>query len=365
MVVAMALMTGYRQDLERKLVAGNAAILIYPLSPGASVLAEASEARLRAMPEVTALARVGYGQGTLSSEARPEGEAVTLRGVDPGPDALAGADPRLETDHEGVPGAVLGSDLARRLQAAEGEVLRLVALGFQEGAPRFRYQSLRVVGTFTTGFAEFDRSWIVLAAPVLDSLTGPASGATLYEMALEDPSRAPVIAESVADLVGEQYLVTDWQRLNRELFSALRLQQLMLFFLLGLIVVVSTFNVASTLMVLVRERMREVGVLSALGLEGRRLALVFVVYGGALGLAGTALGVALGSGISWVLTTFELVRFDPEVAAIYFLTSVPFRVQAADVTAVVLFALGMTLLSCLLPAWRVLRVQPSQALRYE
>lgn len=365
MVVAMALMSGYRHDLESKLIAGNAAVLIYPLGIEAADMPRVAEARVEEIPGVVSLAKVGYGQGTLISEARAEGETVTLRGVGPGEDALAGEAFPQEVGVDGVAGVVLGSDLARRLAVREGEVLRLVALGFERGTPSFRYQSVRVSGTFTTGFAEFDRSWVVLAAPVLEALTGPASGATIYEVALEDPARAPGVAEQITDALGADYLVTDWQQLNRELFSALRLQQLMLFFLLGLIVVVSTFNVASTLMVLVRERMREVGVLSALGLEGRRMAAVFVAYGGALGLVGTAVGVALGTGISWVLTTFELVRFDPEVAAIYFVTSIPFRVQGSDLVAVVLFALGVTLLSCLLPAWRVVRVRPSEALRYE
>jgi lipoprotein-releasing system permease protein len=365
MVVAMALMTGYRQDLERKLIAGNAAILVYPLNPGAGTMPDGVVAELEAIAGITSVVRVAYGQGTLTSAARPEGEAVTLRGVGDGPDPLAGERPPRRLDREGVAGAVLGSELARRLEAAEGEVLRLVALGFQAGQPRFRYQSLRMEGTFTTGFAEFDRNWMVLDRSVVELLTGGSGGASLFEIAVTDPAQAPALARRVDHVLGADFLVTDWQQLNRELFSALRLQQLMLFFLLGLIVLVSTFNVASTLMVLVRERLREVGVLSALGLEGWRLGGVFLLYGGSLGLAGTLLGVALGGGISWVLSTFEVIRFDPEVAAIYFISSVPFRVQVTDVTAVVLFALAVTLASCLYPAWRVVRVRAAHALRYE
>ncbi len=153
--------------------------------------------------------------------------------------------------------------------------------------------------------------------------------------------------------------------LNRELFAALRLQQLLLFFLLGLIVLVSTFNVASTLMVLVRERLRDVGVLAALGLSRRQLAAVFVAYGGALGLVGTLLGVGCGSVLRWLCDRFELIRFDPEVAAIYFISAVPFRVQAGDLLAIVAFSVAFTLLSCLLPTLRVVRVSAADALRYE
>jgi lipoprotein-releasing system permease protein len=130
-------------------------------------------------------------------------------------------------------------------------------------------------------------------------------------------------------------------------------------------VLVSTFNVASTLMVLVRERLRDVGVLGALGLSRRRLMLVFVAYGGALGLVGTLLGVGLGCAVSWVFGHYRLIRFDPEVAAIYFVSAVPFRVEGGDLLAVTTFSVLFTLLSCLLPTLRVVRTRAADALRYE
>jgi lipoprotein-releasing system permease protein len=362
MVIAMALMSGYREDLESKLISGNAAVLAYPLGPQAAAGRELV-ARLERLPGVTAVAEVAYGQGTLVSSSRSDGEAVTLRGVN-GPDALAGPAPRLAPSPDGVYGAVLGEELARRLEAEEGDLLRLVALGFTEGRPRFRYQSVRVTGTYRTGFAEFDRNWMVLSRDLVTRLSGGA-GSTLFEIAVEDPHQAPAIAAAVERVVGADYLVTDWQRLNHELFSALRLQQLLLFFLLGLIVLVSTFNVASTLMVLVRERLRDVGALAALGMSRRRLATAFLAYGGSLGLVGTTIGVVLGTGVSWVLDAFEVIRFDPEVAEIYFLSAVPFRTEASDLLAIVGFSLLFTLLSCLLPALRVVRVRAAEALRYE
>ena len=160
-------------------------------------------------------------------------------------------------------------------------------------------------------------------------------------------------------------MVTDWKQLNRELFAALKLQEGALFWVLVLIVLVSIFNVASTLVVLVRERMRDIGLLGALGLRPESLLLIFLLYGSFLGALGTLLGVAIGWGTSWVLTRFELIRFDSEVAAIYFIRSVPFRVELEDVLAIVVCTLGVTLLACFLPALRAAGVDPSSALRYE
>lgn len=371
MVVAMALMTGYREDLQRKLVRGNAAVVIYPLGgEGTGQVGPNTGERLLQVPGVRRVGRVVYGQGSLSFEgsggAANAGDVeVILRGIDPGGGQLAARAEQIETGPDGLAGAVLGKDLAVRLGAKPGDVIRLVSLGLAEGRPRFRYRSLRVTGTFATGFAEFDQSWTLLARPVVEELMGSASGTDLLELTLDDPARAGEVAEQVEKTLGSGFLVSSWQELNRELFAALRLQQFALFLVLGLIVLVSTFNVASTLVVLVRERMRDLGALAALGLPPSRLRRTFLLFAAALGLAGTLIGVAIGTGACWILTTFRLIRFEPEIAAIYFIDYVPFRVVPRDLLAIVGFALLVTLVASWVPAWRAGRLDPSAALRYE
>ncbi len=372
LVIAMALMTGYREDLERKLIEGNAPLVASPLVRDGGPLPAERLQRLRALPGVAQVGRVSYGQGTLGVPMAADGEPaegpleVTLRGVDAGGGQLAASADQLAAGGDGVPGALLGDELARRLGVGEGDRVRLVALGFEAGGrPRFRFQGLRVAGTFSTGFAEFDGSWVVLDRERVNRLMGELGAVDLYELTLDDGTDVAAVREEVEAVLGPEWLVTDWRDLNRELFTALRVQQIALFLVLGLIVLVSTFNVASTLVVLVRERMRDIGVLVALGLPPRALALIFLLYGGALGLAGTLLGVAVGGTAAWTLTTFELIRFDAEVAAIYFISSVPFRVEAADLAVIVAFSLTVTLAACIAPALRATRVEPADALRYE
>jgi lipoprotein-releasing system permease protein len=365
MVIAMALMTGYREDLQNKLVRGNAAVLAYPAGGQTGALTPGKQRRLLAIPGVRRIGRVAYGQGSLSSAKVPQGLEVVLRGVDPGGGQLTATADQLRPTPAGIPSGVLGKDLAGRLGVRPGDVLRLVSLGMAEGRPRFRYQSVRVSATFATGFAEFDRSWLLLDRPLVEHLMGGETPVDLLEFTVDDPGEAPRIADAASKVLQPDFAVTDWRQLNRELFTALQLQQIALFIVLGLIVIVSTFNVASTLVVLVRERMRDIGLLGALGLPPDRLRMVFLTYGGFLGTLGTLIGVLSGWGICWVMTTFKLVRFDPEVAAIYFIDSVPFRVVPRDVLAVVGFALLVTLAACIIPAWRAARVDPSAALRYE
>jgi lipoprotein-releasing system permease protein len=300
-------------------------------------------------------------QGILTA-AKGEAE-VTLRGVDAGGGLLAATPEQLATDPDGVAGIVLGADLAARLGTKSGERLRLVIVTMGERGPKFVYRTVRFAGTFDSGFAEFDQAWGVASRALVASLapTAPKS----IEAALEDPADADTLSASIREAAPEGTIVTDWKELNRELFAALALQQLALFLLLGLIVLVSTFNVASTLVVLVRERLRDLGTLAALGLSPRRLRNVFLLYGGFLGLAGTALGLALAFAISWAMNEFELIRFGPDVASIYFLRAVPFRLSAGDAGAIALFTLAVTFVSCWFPARRALALDPAAALRYE
>ena len=373
MIIAMALMSGYREDLRRKLVRGNSAVVIHPLLSLGHSADDPSIDALTEIPGVIQVRAVTYGQGSIVVDPAVGGVEVTLRGIDEfaGLEGLGEVELSSEIEPTGrlmsgsSLGLVAGVDLARRLGATEGDVVRLMVLGFQGDRPRFTYRSAKLIGTFSTGFAEFDQSWAVTDREELEKAVGRGFGGVMYEVAVDDPDRADAVAGTVREKLGTEYLVTSWLDLNRELFTALEVQQLALFLVLGLIVLVSTFNVASSLVVLVREKMREVGLLAALGLSPNELRTVFLLYGGGLGLVGSLIGLGLGSIVAWVITEFELIRFDPEMASIYFISSVPFRVQLTDVLAVLGFTLIITFVSCWLPAQRAASVLPATALRYE
>jgi lipoprotein-releasing system permease protein len=360
MVVGMALMSGYRHDLEHRLLAGSAAVGVFPSGLVDPATEPHAVAVLGAIPGVAAVGRVVYGQGSVAAEQGGEGLDVTLRGIDSGGADLSGRPRHLAAGDP--PEIVPGSELARRLGVAAGDTVRLTVLEASYSRPRFRYRSVRVGEPFESGYFEFDRSWALVDRGLLEELTGLAG---TFELTLEEPAAADRVAGEARRLLGTDYEVRNFRDANRELFEALEWQQVLLFLVLGLIVVVSTFNVASTLVVLVRERMRELGVLAAMGAAPRDLGRVFLVYGGLVGAIGVSLGLGVGSLAAWVLDEFQLIRLGSGLSSVYFLSSVPFRLRWTDLGAIGLFSLAVTLASCLLPARRATRRDPAAALRYQ
>lgn len=361
MVVAMALMNGYTQDLQEKMLTSGA-LIASPIGLDAEeVAADPRPRALRSLEGVREVTYALFGQGSLASERRPQGLDVFLRGVEPGAGRFGATAEQLGESQQGVPGAVLGLDLADRLGVAEGDPIRLVLLT-DRGSTPYRFLTLRVSGTFTTGFAQFDQGYVVVDRSLLSEAGTPLG---LFEIAVFPSDRIEEVAEEAAELLGDDYLLQDWRESNPGLFTALRLQKWLLFLVLGLIVVVSTFNVASTLIVMVRERMRDIGLLAALGLRPTAIRRVFLLCGVGLGGAGALLGVAAGSAVSMLLTATELLRFDAEVAEIYFIDAVPFEVRPTDLLAVVAFTVAVTLGASWFSARRSSSIEPAEALRYE
>ncbi|HEX6639524.1 MAG TPA: FtsX-like permease family protein, partial [Thermoanaerobaculia bacterium] len=162
-----------------------------------------------------------------------------------------------------------------------------------------------------------------------------------------------------------RYSVSDWREMNRQLFSLLKVQQLVLFVVIGLIVFVSTFNIVSTLIMTVHEKRKEIGILTSMGAEPKMVRRVFIWYGTIVGLVGTATGIFLGTLICWVITRYELVTFPPEIAEVYFVSSIPFVTRGSDLAIIAAFSVTVSFLATIIPSMRAARLNPVEALRYE
>src|SRR5438132_608800 len=171
--------------------------------------------------------------------------------------------------------------------------------------------------------------------------------------------------EPCGERTGHRYAVNDWRDMNRQLFSMLKIQQLVLFVVIGLIVFVSTFNIVSTLIMTVHEKRKEIGILTSMGAEPRMITRIFLWYGAMVGFVGTATGVILGVLVCFLITRFHLVSFPPDIAEVYFVSSIPFITRGVDLSVIAAFSLLVSFLATIVPSLRAARLNPVDALRHE
>ena len=376
LVVAMGLLSGYQREIRENLIGANAEVVLFPLSTGAEADPAAVARRISAVPRVRATAPVVYQSGLASSVATPDGTDVVLKGIDPAaersvsrldaylPDAERVLTRGSETER---PGVAIGVELARVLDVREGDAILLSVPDNTRGVSALvaRSAPYRVARIFRTNFYESDSELVFLDRQVLRRLARMEGQANVIEIKLDTIRDTESAARAIGLAAGKEFSVTDWRSLNTGLFSALKIQQITLFFVIGLIVAVSTFNVVATLVMTVKEKKRDIGVLTALGAEPTFFSRVFLLLGGLLGGAGVVAGIAFGVLVCWVMTAFRLLRFPPGVAEIYFVSYIPFVVQAVDLGAIVGFSAIVVLLASWLPARRAGRVDIAEALRYE
>lgn len=379
LVVAMGLLSGYRTEIREKLIGANAEVVVFPLPmPSGYPDTVAAEKRIRAMGGVRAVAPVIYQPGVALSPATPDGTDAVVKGVDParerevsGIDAYLPDAVRILTPGGGgggnLPGAAVGIELARRLDVQEGGTITIGVPDRSRETSRLapRYGQFRVGRIFRTNFASYDGEWIFVERGALQALCRLDAPADVLEVRLAKGADIEKTSRAIEKAAGRGFSVTDWRSMNGGLFSALALQQITLFLVIGLIVAVSTFNVVATLVMTVQEKKRDIGVLSALGAEPRFFPRVFLWLGALLGGSGVVAGILFGALVCWAATTFRLLSFPPGVAEIYFVSFIPFLVRAVDVAAIVLFAALAIVIASWLPARRAARIDIAEALRYE
>ncbi|MGA7614336.1 MAG: ABC transporter permease [Thermoanaerobaculia bacterium] len=368
LVISMALMTGYRQDLQKKLLGGNAELFVYSVESGMDnpqkVLAE-----IRGTPGVREASPVLFQQALASSESLATGTQVMVKGIEP---SRAKTSPMLVKiigpngfHSDGYPGVSVGKYLAQRLGVSAGSPLTITVPSEHAGSFLPQSGTFMVSNVFDTGFYEYDSRWIFLDLAEARQLTGSPNGVNLVEIRLQPSADLDIVEKAVNERTGEQYAVTDWREMNHQLFSMLKIQQLVLFIVIGLIVFVSTFNIVSTLIMTVHEKRKEIGILMSMGGESRFIRGIFIWYGTLVGLIGTATGVGLGVIVCWIITRYHLVSFPREIAEVYFVSSIPFVTKWSDLAIITGFAVVVSCLATILPSARAARLSPSDALRYE
>ncbi|HYI10864.1 MAG TPA: FtsX-like permease family protein [Thermoanaerobaculia bacterium] len=370
LVISMALMTGYRRDLQTKLLGGNAEVFVYAI--GAPIVDPPRLVSLVSSTKGVAEASpVLFQHAVVTTEINTTGSEVMMKGIEPtrgktSPMLARIIGPRATFQTtSGERGVAVGKYLATKLGVKPGDAISVtVAAGTSEGfLPRTA--TFLVTNVFSTGFYEFDARWLFIDLAEAQELHGTGSSANLIEVKLAPEADIDKVVAEIEAKTTRRYAVSDWREMNRQLFSMLQFQQLILFIVIGLIVFVSTFNIVSTLIMTVQEKRREIGILTSMGAQPRMVRRVFIWYGTFVGLAGTLLGVVLGTLVCWIITRYELVSFPPEIAEVYFVSSIPFITRPFDLAVISAFSIAVSFLATIVPSMRAARLNPVEALRYE
>jgi len=264
-------------------------------------------------------------------------------------------------------GIVLGVRIAERLSAFPGDIITMVSPAgarFNEALGAFypRFWRFEVSGIFDTGLFEYDDRYVVLERATAQEFAGLGDAVSGIEIRLAAPDRARTWAAALEQDFGYPYRALDWATQNRSLFSALKLEKLGMGLVLFFITLVAAFNIVSTLVMVVRDKTREIGILRAMGLPQESIRRIFVAQGVLVALVGTGIGLTLGLVIGRLIDSRRWIRLDPSV---YFIDHLPVRTEPLDLLVIVLAALVAATLATLYPAARAATLAPVDAIRYE
>ena len=261
--------------------------------------------------------------------------------------------------------AILGKDLALNLGVTPGEVVRVI-IAQPDVSPFLtvpKSREFEVAGVADAGFYDYDSSRIYVSLTAARRFLGLLpTQATAMEARVKDPRRLQAAARAVQQALGNAYYVNDLIRMNKTFFSALRFEKLGMSIAIGLIVLVAALNIISILVLMVMEKVRDIGVLLAMGATHHGIRRIFLLQGLIIAALGTTAGIVLGVALAWVLDRYRLISLPVDV---YFIPYVPFHIRPLDVLTVAALTVGVSFLATLYPSWRAARLDPSEALRYE
>jgi lipoprotein-releasing system permease protein len=367
LIIAIALITGYQKDVQDKILSATSHLMVSDLSGEGLQNYGQLAAKIRDVKGVRSVSPVALNMVLINGPSKTLG--AMLKGMDlnleqkqsPWLQKLESGHIPPDTGREGI---LLGHDLAFNLGAGVGDVVtvltsstRLSPLGAIPKVKRFL-----VSGVFTTGLYEFDSSTALISLASAQKFFGLKDRASYLQVMIEDIFAAPKLKEILKPILPPLLYVTTWTELNKSLFSALKLEKNIIFLTIALIVVVASLNIIATMILLVMEKTRDIGILIAMGAMSQNIRKIFFLQGAMIGVVGTAIGTALGLAWCFLANVFKLIKVPVDI---YQISYVPFRIKPLDLLMIVGISLLISLLSTLFPSHRAAKVDPVVALKYE
>jgi len=390
LIVVIAVMSGFSKDLRDKILGTNSHIVVSNMNRGMVENYDGILKKVRSVNGVIAAAPFIMNQVMLINGDRVSG--IVVRGIDPekeetvsdlGKNMVSGtvSDLKIKSSFSGEikgrekknrAGIILGKELSRRLGVGVGDIVSMVSpvsrvtpVGL---IPRMKL--FKVVGVFESGMYEYDANLSFILLKSAQKFFSMKNGVSGIEVRVADIEQTGNIASVIQKELGFPYLVRDWMRMNRNLFSALKLEKVVMFIILILIIFVAAFNIASTLFMLVMEKDKEIAILQSMGASCSSIMKIYSYQGLVIGLVGTFLGCAIGfiivpnlnEIVSSIESIFGIVAFPSDV---YYLDRLPSKIQYMDSFLIIIFSIVICLVASLYPAWRASKLDLVDGLRYE
>jgi lipoprotein-releasing system permease protein len=383
LIIALAINNGFRQDLQDRLLGSTSHINLLRVQSDGIRNWEPLLAHLEQQPHVIAGAPAIYEQVLISRGARAQGGI--LKGIIPQDERKVStildsvkdgsATPLAENAEPSsssanpqpaasLPPIVLGKDMADELGATVGSIVTVTSP--QGELTPFgivpKYKRFKVAGVFSSGFYDYDNTWAFIRLSDAQHLFDLTNVVSVLEFKVDDIYKAGEIGQQLEAEAGKGFMSTNWMEQNRAIFRALRLERVVTFITIGLIVFVAALNILISLIMMVMEKTRDIAVLVSMGAKRRQIRRIFMYQGILIGVIGTVIGLIAGFVLSWAGGHYHLFSLSAEV---YSIDYVPFAPRPWDGLLVSLVAIGVSFIATLYPSWSAASVLPAEALRYE
>lgn len=365
LIVVISVISGFHEDLQKKILGTQAHAVVLSYSGGISNYRTVMDF-LNKKEEVQACSPFVMGQVLVSSGKRAHG--VYMRGIIPEYDkktteVFKHVKYKYE-NHTDLPWIIIGKELASMLGILPGDTVTVISPAGTIGPLGIipRVKQFVVTGIFEVGMFEYDANLAITELKIAQDFFEYGDRVTGIQLKLKDLYRANTVSQSLARQLGDDFYVKDWMQMNRNLFSALKLEKFAMFVILILIVLVASFNIISMLMVNVTEKQRDIAILKSMGATDNLIKFIFMCQGFIIGLTGTFIGLAGGLTLCEIIKSYEIVKLPADV---YYLSKLPVKVKILDIVLISVSALLISLVSTIYPAHRASKINPVEILRYE
>jgi len=355
LIVVIAVMSGFDKDLRDKIVGTNSHIIVE--RDGGIQDYKLLIKKIDGLPHIVGAAPFVNGQALIREDDQVQG--VIFRGIDPEREIYVTDIKRyLEKGTLDLKGnnVVIGHELARRLNLGIGDPIYLISAA--DPVPR----SFIITGIFNSGMFDYDMNLVFTDIKTAQDFYNVGELVGGIGIKVDNIHRADEIKKKIQEYIGYEYYVRSWTDLNRNLFSALKLEKFTMFIILTLIVLVACFNIASTLIMMVMEKTKDIGILKSIGATNKNIRNIFILKGLFIGSLGTTIGAVGGFLLCYLLKTYQFIKLPKDI---YYIDRLPVDLNLIDAAVIIVAAIVITLISTVYPAWQAARLEIVDALRYE